>query len=143
MNLCAHGNQRPCFACEYDGEPARAYDYIMNRMCDDPLKVTGRKQSEYMDGYCIHVRRLDLPCAECTEITGVKQVTGSDNPFYDLPYPVSSLRELVRAIDPHMSYCRYNIFKVAFRWEDKPSLRYNLEKARDSIDETLLSMPED
>ena len=165
MNLCVHGLKN-CFACKYDGEPVGAYEYgKLGEICetivansDNPdwfserqvtgtvpacQDVSGRKKSKYMDDHCIHVIRLDFPCAECAAITGVKQVTGNDNPFYDLPYPVSSLRELVRAKDPHMSYCRYNIFKVAFRWEDKPNLRYNLEKARDAIDETLLSMPED
>ena len=128
MSICTHGNKRPCFACEYDGEPAGAYKY------------------DWRCGKCKKLRNLCL----CDEDEAVyfpirfkTKVTGNDNPFYDLPYPVNSLRELVRAIDPHMSYCRYNIFKVGFRWEDKPNLRYNLEKARDSIDEALLSLPED
>lgn len=125
MSLCEHGNKRPCFACEYDGEPAGAYDYGWSS------EITG-KEGNKMRWFNWREHYEDNP-----------KVTGGDNPFYDFSEPVNNMRELIRVLDPHMPHYRFNLLKSAIRWNNKPNLRYNLEKARDSIDEALLSLPED
>jgi len=130
MSLCEHGNKRPCFACEYDGEPAGAYKYD-DLIGNLPLKYI-RDNVDY-----------ELQSKWFREIDRYTKVTGSDNPFYDFSEPVSNMRELIRVLDPHMPHYRFNLLKSAIRWNNKPNLRYNLEKARDAIDEALLQMSED
>jgi len=134
MNLCEHGNKRPCFECEYDGEPAGAYVYAVQRkmcvlpscgnfpscnhyedcpvhdiysvfsishLCDCERKknVSDKPAGAYKYNWHCHKCLNPLNLCRCHPddfihktaiILETPKVTGKDNPFYDLPYPVGA-----------------------------------------------------
>ena len=53
-------------------------------------------------------------------------MTGGSSDYYDLPFRSESLQDVIEGKD--MNWSQANIFKAAYRWDEKPNLEYNLEK---------------
>ena len=52
--------------------------------------------------------------------------SGADASYYELPPNCHRLYDVIAAKD--MKWDQGNIFKAAYRWDEKPDLIYNLEK---------------
>jgi hypothetical protein len=53
-------------------------------------------------------------------------MNGGSSDYYNLPFGCESLQDVIEGKD--MNWSQANIFKAAYRWDEKPNLIYNLEK---------------
>lgn len=81
-------------------------------------------------------KKLCLDGHDCWCLKEVTKVTGNDNQFYEFDGATC-----FADLSDHMSFNQGNIMKAVLRWDNKPDLRYNLEKIIYYAERELAGLP--